>query len=89
MHAADFYEYHGGNKMEIYRIEELSFSYPLKDKSALSHINLKIESGEWGPKEIDKFMKDLTVKFKEITGKDYEGTSSLKKMDDKAKKEEK
>ncbi len=33
--------------MEIYRIEELSFSYPLKDKSALSHINLKIESGEF------------------------------------------
>ena len=58
-------------------------------EESIKNIKLKIESGEWGPKEIDKFMKDLTVKFKEITGKDYEGTSSLKKMDDKAKKEEK
>jgi energy-coupling factor transport system ATP-binding protein len=33
--------------MEAYRIKDLSFTYPMKDKEALSHINLTIDSGEF------------------------------------------
>lgn len=33
--------------METYRIKDLSFAYPQKDKAALSHIDLTIDSGEF------------------------------------------
>lgn len=33
--------------MEIYRIKDLSFSYPKKDTAALAHIDLTIDSGEF------------------------------------------
>jgi energy-coupling factor transport system ATP-binding protein len=33
--------------MEIYRIKDLSFAYPQKDKAVLSHIDLTIDSGEF------------------------------------------
>ena len=37
----------------------------------MSNIKQKIQSGEWGQEEIDKFMKNLSSKYKEITGKDF------------------
>ena len=40
-------------------------------KEAMSNIKQKIQSGEWGQEEIDKFMKNLSSKYKEITGKDF------------------
>ncbi|OMC98960.1 ATP-binding cassette domain-containing protein, partial [Paenibacillus odorifer] len=33
--------------MEIYRIEELSFTFPEQEQAALSNINLTIESGDF------------------------------------------
>lgn len=33
--------------MEAYRIEDLSFTFPLREKAALSHIQLTIQSGEF------------------------------------------
>ncbi|MHB8061905.1 MAG: ABC transporter ATP-binding protein [Ruminiclostridium sp.] len=33
--------------METYRIKDLSFTYPQKDKAAVSHVNVTIDSGEF------------------------------------------
>jgi energy-coupling factor transport system ATP-binding protein len=41
------HQYGGGNEMEIYRIEELSFAFPEQEQMALSNINLTIASGDF------------------------------------------
>jgi energy-coupling factor transport system ATP-binding protein len=47
VYAAGYYQYLGGNQMETYRVKGLSFTYPQKDKAAISNINLTIDSGEF------------------------------------------
>jgi energy-coupling factor transporter ATP-binding protein EcfA2 len=41
------HQYGGGNEMEIYRLEELSFTFPEQETAALSNINLTIQSGDF------------------------------------------
>jgi energy-coupling factor transport system ATP-binding protein len=41
------HQYGGGNEMEIYRIEELSFAFPEQEQMALSNVNLTIASGDF------------------------------------------
>jgi energy-coupling factor transporter ATP-binding protein EcfA2 len=47
MYDPSAHQYGGGNEMEIYRIEELSFTFPEQEQVALSNINLTIESGDF------------------------------------------
>ena len=76
--------------METYRIEGLGFTYPLKDKPALSNINLNIDSGEFiticgksgsGKSTLIRQLKPVLTPHGEKTGRIYFLGSSLDKLD--------
>lgn len=79
--------------METYRIKDLSFTYPLKDKKALSHINLTIESGEFiticgksgcGKSTLLRQLKTVLAPHGKMAGKIYFYGKLLEDIDQRA-----
>ncbi|PYG87395.1 energy-coupling factor transport system ATP-binding protein [Ruminiclostridium sufflavum DSM 19573] len=76
--------------MEIYKIKELSFSYPQKDKEALANINLNVERGEFvtvcgrsgcGKTTLLRHLKTVLTPYGKRSGKIYFMGELLEKLE--------
>lgn len=79
--------------MEIYRIENLSFSYPLRESKALDDINLIVESGEFisicgksgsGKSSLIRQLKSVLAPHGKKEGKIYFNGLDLLDLDDRS-----
>lgn len=77
--------------METYKIKNLSFTYPQKDKPAISDINLEINSGEFiticgksgsGKSTLLRQLKTILAPHGKIEGKIYFYNKPLKEVDE-------
>ncbi len=83
--------------MEIFRVEDLNFTYPLHEKPALQHINLTVEEGEFitlcgksgcGKSTLLRQLKPILAPHGEKTGAIYFKGASLEQVDQRTQASE-
>ena len=83
--------------MEVYRIENLNFSYPMEEREVLKNINLKIHSGDFitlcgksgsGKSTLIRQLKPILTPHGKSSGKIYYKGSLLKEIDQRTESSE-